>query len=67
MGLGFMVSKPGAPLLVGHTGSQAGFTSFVYVNPRTAMAIIAAFNTAGRLPSFKTLKSSARALLLRED
>jgi CubicO group peptidase (beta-lactamase class C family) len=67
MALGFMVSKPNAPLIVGHTGSQAGFTAFVYVNPRTATAIIAAFNTTGELPSFKTLNQAARALLVRED
>jgi CubicO group peptidase (beta-lactamase class C family) len=66
-GLGFMVSRPGAPLLVGHTGAQAGFTSFVYVNPRTATAIVAAFNTVSDVPFFRPVKDAARALLLGEE
>lgn len=67
MGLGFFVSKAGTPLLVGHTGSQAGFVSFLYLNPRTSMAIVAVFNTVGDFSSFKDLKNAARALLLREQ
>jgi hypothetical protein len=32
---------------VGHTGSQAAFQSFLYVDPRARTAAIAAFNTNG--------------------
>ena len=34
-----------AATILGHTGSQAGFRSFLYFNPATSAAIIAAFNT----------------------
>jgi CubicO group peptidase (beta-lactamase class C family) len=41
----FLFPKAGATTLVGHTGEQAGFRSFIYFNPRTAMAVIGAVNT----------------------
>lgn len=67
MGQSFFVAKPGAPAIVGHTGSQAGFVAFFYLNPRTATAIIAAFNTnsAPALSSFSTLNTASRALLAK--
>jgi CubicO group peptidase (beta-lactamase class C family) len=52
MGLSFFVWDHGGTRLVGHTGSQAGFRAFLYVNPVTRDAIIAAVNTAnGARPS----------------
>ena len=49
MGLSFFVLKRGATTFVGHTGSQAGFTSFMYINPVTSDAVIVAFNTTNRM------------------
>jgi CubicO group peptidase (beta-lactamase class C family) len=37
----------GAGRLIGHTGSQAGFLSFLYFNPATSTGIVATFNTNG--------------------
>jgi len=45
MGLSFFVMDRGGTRLLGHTGSQAGFRSFMYFNPATTTAVIAAFNT----------------------
>jgi CubicO group peptidase (beta-lactamase class C family) len=41
----FLFRKEGATTLVGHTGEQAGFRSFIYFNPRTKTAVIGAVNT----------------------
>jgi CubicO group peptidase (beta-lactamase class C family) len=40
----FLFPSEGAPV-VGHTGEQAGFRSFIYLNPQNRMAIIGALNT----------------------
>jgi CubicO group peptidase (beta-lactamase class C family) len=48
MGLSFFVVKEGNRTLLGHTGSQAGYRSFMYFNPSNSMAIIAAFNTTNQ-------------------
>jgi CubicO group peptidase (beta-lactamase class C family) len=40
----FVVHRDGATIL-GHTGSQAGFRSFLFFNPATTTVVIAAFNT----------------------
>ena len=53
MGLGFFIMDDGAPTLVGHTGSQAGFLAFIWVNPATRMVAIAAVNTNNQLPRGK--------------
>ncbi|MBL8961835.1 MAG: beta-lactamase family protein [Gemmatimonadetes bacterium] len=45
MGLGFfLLDHEGTPL-IGHTGSQAGFLSFVWVNPQARTGIVVALNT----------------------
>ena len=41
----FLFPQAGGTTLVGHTGEQAGFRSFFYLNPRTKMAVIGAVNT----------------------
>jgi CubicO group peptidase (beta-lactamase class C family) len=46
IGLGFFQLERGGVKLVGHTGSQAGFRSFVYLSPDRRAAVIAALNTA---------------------
>ena len=45
MALSFFVVHRGAATLIGHTGSQAGFRSFLFFNPSTSAVVIAAFNT----------------------
>ena len=44
-GLSFFVVRRGTGTFIGHTGGQAGFTSFIYLNPVTSDAIVVAFNT----------------------
>jgi CubicO group peptidase (beta-lactamase class C family) len=53
MGLGFFLQRDGNVRLVGHTGSQAGFLSFMWINPETSAAIIVAINTDSNTPSVK--------------
>jgi CubicO group peptidase (beta-lactamase class C family) len=45
MGLSFFSTVEDGVRIVGHTGYQAGFRSFIYWNPATRAAVIAAFNT----------------------
>ena len=45
MGLSFFVLDRDGRRVLGHTGSQAGFRSFFYFEPRSRNAIIVAFNT----------------------
>lgn len=47
IGLIFFVSERNGARFVGHTGSQAAFRSFLYVDPDTRTAVVAAFNTDG--------------------
>jgi CubicO group peptidase (beta-lactamase class C family) len=50
MGLGFFLVDRGSYRLVGHTGSQAGFLAFLWLNPATRQAAIAALNTSNEVP-----------------
>ena len=45
MGLSFFVLDREGQRILGHTGSQAGFRSFVFFDPANRTAVIAAFNT----------------------
>jgi CubicO group peptidase (beta-lactamase class C family) len=45
VGLSFFQVPRGATTFVGHMGFQAGFRAFLYINPRTGAAVIAALNT----------------------
>jgi CubicO group peptidase (beta-lactamase class C family) len=45
MGLSFFIHPRGEATIIGHTGSQAGFRAFLYFNPKTRNAVIAAYNT----------------------
>jgi hypothetical protein len=47
MALTFFVEEIGGLRLIGHTGSQKAFLSFVYIDPATGTAAIAAFNSDG--------------------
>lgn len=50
MGLSFFTVKRGATTFVGHTGEQAGFTSFIYLNPANRCGVAAVFNTENTIP-----------------
>jgi CubicO group peptidase (beta-lactamase class C family) len=45
MGLSFFVRDRNGQRILGHTGSQAGFRSFFYFDPKNGSAVIAAFNS----------------------
>ena len=49
MALSFFVVHRGATTILGHTGSQAGFRSFLFFNPSNRMVVIAAFNTTNEV------------------
>jgi CubicO group peptidase (beta-lactamase class C family) len=46
MGLAFFLSEHGTHRIIGHTGSQAGYSTFFYCDPLSKRGIIGAFNTA---------------------
>jgi len=46
MGLSFFLTARRGVTIPGHTGHQAGFRSFLYMNPRTRETVIGVFNTA---------------------
>jgi CubicO group peptidase (beta-lactamase class C family) len=45
VGLGFFSLEAGGRRIVGHTGDQAGYRSYVYLDPAAASGIILVFNT----------------------
>jgi CubicO group peptidase (beta-lactamase class C family) len=45
VGLSYFLSDDGTTQVIGHTGSQAGFLSFLWVNPGTKTGIVVAINT----------------------
>lgn len=45
IGLGWFLMQEGTTRIVGHTGSQAGFLSFLWFNRETGTAIVVALNT----------------------
>ena len=49
MGLSFFLYQFGTERVIGHTGSQAGFRSYLYFNPRTKRAVISVFNTSSQM------------------
>jgi len=46
MGLGYFLISQDMHRIIGHTGGQGGFTSFLYFDHDTGRGIVAAFNTA---------------------
>lgn len=46
VGLGFFISHRDGRRLIGHTGSQKAFRSFVYIEPRTQSGVVLVLNTA---------------------
>ncbi len=71
MGMSFFVLWRGGTRVVGHTGSQAGFRSFFYLNPANRAAVVAAFNTTNEVrpeasaAGFRAVRDSAVALIAR--
>lgn len=71
MGLSFFVLWRHNTRYVGHTGSQAGFRSFFYINPATRRAVVAAFNTRNdarpqdSAAGFRAIRDQALALIAR--
>jgi CubicO group peptidase (beta-lactamase class C family) len=69
MGLSFFSMVQNGVRIVGHTGWQAGFRSFIYWNPATRAAVIGAVNTSNEVEEqksddgWRTLSSTARELL----
>ncbi len=53
MGLSFFIAGEGDSTVVGHTGGQAGFTSFMYFNPKTGRGVVAGFNTVHAAGTFE--------------
>jgi CubicO group peptidase (beta-lactamase class C family) len=47
IGLVFFVAERSGRSFVGHTGSQAGFRAFLYVDPKARTAAVAALNSGG--------------------
>jgi CubicO group peptidase (beta-lactamase class C family) len=45
VGLGFFILSVEGARIIGHTGEQAGFRSFFYLNPATGAAVMGAVNT----------------------
>src|SRR2546428_10519649 len=71
MGLSFFILWRGGTRFVGHTGHQAGFRSFFYINPATGSGVVAAFNTTNEADNdrseagFRAVRDAALALLAR--
>jgi CubicO group peptidase (beta-lactamase class C family) len=70
MGLGFFLLQEGKGQRIGHTGEQAGFRSFFYLNPATRQGIVGVVNTTndvrGRASNeaFNAATRAAGAVLL---
>ena len=71
IGMSFFVLWRAGKRFVGHTGSQAGFRSFFYLDPVTRAGVIAAFNTTNyarpreSAAGFRAVRDSALALIGR--
>jgi CubicO group peptidase (beta-lactamase class C family) len=71
VGLSFFLYPRGRTTLVGHTGDQAGFRSFFYLNPKTRDAVITVLNTTDEVNAdaaeagWTSVKQAAMALLDR--
>ena len=71
IGMSFFVLWRGGKRYVGHTGHQAGFRSFFYIDPATGAGVVANFNTASDAhyevseAGFAAIRDSALALLTK--
>lgn len=62
MGLGFFSIDVNGTRLIGHTGEQAGFRSWFYLNPATQTAVIACVNTTNEARSEQSGRAFGSAL-----
>lgn len=69
MGLSFFILWRHRTRFVGHTGSQAGFRSFLYFEPTSRRAVLASFNTSNDVrpeasaTGFRTIRDAALKLI----
>ena len=69
VGLSFFIVHRGRTRFIGHTGSQAGFLAFLYLNPATGAGVAAAFNTASDISedakssAFRVIRDAALGLI----
>ena len=63
MGLSFFVRDRNGQRILGHTGSQAGFRSFFYFDPKNGSAVIAAFNSTNAAPASALQRRMVEAAL----
>jgi CubicO group peptidase (beta-lactamase class C family) len=69
IGLSYFTMQRHGARFVGHTGGQAGYTAFFYVNRQTGDAVVAAFNTqrtggsGSRRGAFPAIVDAALALI----
>jgi CubicO group peptidase (beta-lactamase class C family) len=63
MGLSFFIRDRNGQRILGHTGSQAGFRSFFYFDPKNGAAIIAAFNSTNASPASALQRRMVEAAL----
>lgn len=66
VGLIFFVSEKNGRALVGHTGSQRAFHGFLYFDPETSAAAVAAFNAQGVESESGGLRRPDAAFVLTE-
>ncbi len=52
VGLGFFSMDVGGQRIVGHTGDQAGYRSYVYLDPQAKAGVVIVFNTTSDAPEF---------------
>jgi CubicO group peptidase (beta-lactamase class C family) len=71
VGLSFFVVWRDGTRFIGHTGHQAGFRSFFYLNPRTRGGVIAVFNTTNEADNarseegWRAVRDAALGLITR--
>jgi CubicO group peptidase (beta-lactamase class C family) len=64
VGLSFFLAERNGTRIVGHTGSQAGFLAFLYIDPATKTGVVAAFNTNNQQPGRRSGFAAANAAAL---
>jgi len=60
VGLSFFLFPSEGSAVIGHTGEQAGFRSFLYLNPQSRMAIVGALNTLNEARAVQSAAGWAR-------
>ena len=69
MGLGFFIETEGKRRLIGHTGEQGGFRSFIYFDPVSQAVVVGVVNTTNNARpeesdrAFRRAAGAARELL----